>query len=676
MIGVFLRELRENLKWAAVIFALLLVMVIHELRDAEPLLLYTFPQRYLLLFAPMAGLLMGVVQSLFETKADNWGFVVHRPVRRGEIFAAKCAAGLLLLYGAVALPCAILSIWAARPGHVPLPFQGRMVLPMLADVLNAACYYFAGLVIAQRRARWLGTRVLPLGLPLACSAAVFLFVPQFWQALLLIGIVQAIGATAALGVFAGNGEPEEALAPRVALGAMIYPGAIGIFFGLFGLTQAFVPSDERWQYYQIDRGGNVVRVTQTIEHGDRGWSFADASGRPLPQYEGLDLDDPANRNQFVKFTAHLVEPGSIPWPLTVLYANGGFRFPTPGVAPLKSVAPPGVRLRFWPVYDVPARVIDLFDPVTHLRIGTVGPAGFAPGATPPAKRFDGTPLNLFLQGNSHVLAFESIIYRIELDQRRVRPVYIPAQGDAIFSAADLGEPRDPHVLVATRHGLHLIDADGKRLFSAPWEHDPATHNFDATMLASNHHVIVRAYSNPGVRPYVLDVMEYAADGKLLRRTALPPLTDPRSPKRVETMAFGAMFPVALRTLCASWLLDDVFDVRTDEFARWFDGFMWGSAILCAAVALLLGWRCMLGVPKTLGWSAASLLLGPGGIVVMLGVIEWPALERCPACRRARPAARRLCPRCRAPLAPTPRDGREIFDPADEAPTIGRLEPVA
>ena len=106
MIGVFLRELRENLKWAAAIFAVLLVIVVHELRDPEAMLLYEFPKRYLLLFTPVAGLVMGVVQSLFETKPDNWGFVVHRPVRRGEIFAAKCAAGLLLLYAALALPCA------------------------------------------------------------------------------------------------------------------------------------------------------------------------------------------------------------------------------------------------------------------------------------------------------------------------------------------------------------------------------------------------------------------------------------------------------------------------------------------------------------------------------------------------------------------------------------------
>ncbi|HEY2584804.1 MAG TPA: hypothetical protein VGI81_03440 [Tepidisphaeraceae bacterium] len=676
MIGVFLRELRENLKWAAMIFAGLLVFVIHELRDAGPMVMFELAQRYTTLLAPIAGLLMGVVQSLFETKPDNWGFVVHRPVRRGGIFAAKCAAGLLLLYVALALPCLIASIWAAQPGHLPVPFQGRMVLPMLADVLAAGCYYFTGIVIAQRRARWFGTRLLPLGLALATSATLFMFVPLFWQAALLILIVQAIGATAAWGVFARNGEPDAALAPRAALGAMIYPGAIGVAFGLFGLSQAFVPGGGRWQYYQVARDGTAVRVTQTIEHGDRGWSYADPAGRPLPQYEGLDLDDPANRSLFIKFGARLVDPRAIRWPLSVLYTNRGYRYPTPGVVPLKAVAPPGVRLRFWPVYDVPAGVIDLFDPVTHTRIGTVGPGGFARGQTPPTRRFEGTPLNLFMQGNSHVMTFDSVVYWIELDQRRVRPVYTAAAGDPIFSAAEVGEPRNPDILVATRGGMHLIGTDGQLRFSVPWEHDPATHNFAAALLPSNHHLIVQTYSNPGVKPSFQDVVEYSPQGVAARRTDLPALTDPHSPKRIETMVFGAILPVAARPFCPSWILDDVLDVRTGEFARWFEAFMWGSAILCAALTLLIGGRCALGMPKTLGWSAANLLLGPAGVVVMLGLNDWPAVERCAACGRIRPAGRRLCAHCHAPLAPPPRDGREIFDPAEDATPLEALQPTA
>ena len=675
MIGVFLRELRENLKWAVVICGVMLVMVCHDIRNAGPMFLFVFPQPHTILGAPLAGLLMGIVQALFETKPDNWGFVVHRPVRRAGIFAAKCAAGLLLLYVALALPCLIAAAWAARPGNLAIPFQGRMVLPMMADVLNAGCYYFAGMVLTLRRARWFGTRLLSLGLALASSALVSMFVAQFWQVVLVILIVQVIGALAAWGVFTSNGAADGARATRLALGAMIYPGALGVGMGLFGFTQAFTPG-VRWQYYQIDRDGNVVRVTQTIERGERGWAFADPAGRPLPQYDGMDLDDPANTNQFVHFNARLVDPRAIPWPLTVLYANMGYRSPAPGLVPLRTVAPPGVKLRFSAVYDMPGRVIDLFDPVSRVQIGTVGPTGFSSPGTPPAGRFAGTPLNLFLSGGSRVLAFDSIVYWIELEQRRVRPVYTADRDDSVFAAAELGAPTDPTILVGTRHRLHLLRPDGRLLFSTPLEQDPAKYNFEAATLPSNHHLILRAFSNPGTAPYRQEVLEYSADGNLIRRSELPRLTDFRSPKRTETMTFGAIFPVAARPLCPSWILDDVLDVRTEQFAGLFEGSMWGSTALCAALTLLIGRRCGFGGSKMIGWSLANLLLGPAGVVVMLGLNDWPARERCATCGRDRLAGQRDCPHCGAALGPVARDGREIFEPADASPPADALRPVA
>jgi len=675
MISIFLRELRENLKWAAVIFGVLLVMVLHELRDPPTMLLFDLPQRYTLWLGPIAGLLMGVVQVLFETRPDNWGFVVHRPVPRAGIFLAKCAAGLLLLYAALALPCLVAVISAARPGRLAIPFQGRMVFPMLADVLNAGCYYFAGMVLTLRKARWLGTRLLPLGVPLASSAIAIMFIAPFWQALLVILIVQAIGAAAAWGVFADNGAAERRVATRFALGAMVYAGAIGMAIGLVGFSQGFTPGG-RWQYYQVDRDGNVVLITQTIQHGERGWAFTDPAGRPLPQYDRVDLDDPAYANQFLRFNARLVDRESIPWPITVLYTSAGYRSPMPGLIPLRAVAPAGVRLRFSAVYDIPQRAIDLFDPVTRMPIGLVGPAGFSPPDQPPIERFAGTPLLPFLQGGSHVLAFDSIVYWIELDHRRVRPVFVPQPDDPVFSAAEVGPAIDSKILIATTHRLHLLERSGQLVWSAPLDQDPMRCNFDAALLPANRHLVLRTFSNPGTKPYCNVVSEYSVDGMLLHQVELPRLTDFRSPKKIETMAFGAIFPVAARAICPSWILDEVLDVKTEEFSNFFDEFMWSSAILCAILTLLIARRCGMGWSKTIAWSSANLLLGPAGVATMLALYDWPARERCVACGRSRLAARRDCSHCGAPLASAPQDGREIFEPAEAFGLHGAALPVA
>src|SRR5215213_9607908 len=106
MTTIFLRELRENLKWAGVICAVLCFLFYNKMVGANPLMLFALPPSSTIFVAPLAGLLMGVMQSLFETRPDNWAFVVNRPVSRLTIFVAKCAAGLCLLYAALLLPLA------------------------------------------------------------------------------------------------------------------------------------------------------------------------------------------------------------------------------------------------------------------------------------------------------------------------------------------------------------------------------------------------------------------------------------------------------------------------------------------------------------------------------------------------------------------------------------------
>ena len=672
MITVFLKELRENLKWAAVIFGVLLVFVVHEIRDTGPGFLFDFPNQHTVFLTPLAGLLLGIVQMLFETKPDNWSFVVHRPVSRRQIFIAKCAAGLLLLYVSLLLPCIVAWVWAARPRNLALPFQSRMILPMLADVLNGGCYYFVGMLVTLRRARWFGSRLLPLGMALASSFAITMLVEQFWQVLLIILIIETIGATAAWGIFAANGEEPKSMPARLALGAMIYPGALGVIIGVIGFSQAFT-SGTRWQYYQIDRSGDVVLITQTIDRGERGWSFTDPAGNPLPQYAGLDLDDPANANRFVKFNAHLIDRQSIPWPLKVEFAAMAYRSPTPGMAPLRDIAPPGIKVPFSAIYNVQQRLIDLYDPVSHAQIGIVGPAGFNADPSAPAQQFPGTPINLFVRG-THTLAFESQVYWLQLDRRRVQPIFTATSDDPVFSAAEVGPPDNPKALVATRHQLHLLRPDGTEIFAAPMAYDPPRYYFDAAILP-NGHLILEAFPVPGAPPEGRRVMEYDQAGALVRTTQPPLLRDFRSPKKYETMMFGSVFPVLARPAVASWILDELIDIRSEDFAHLFEAFMWGSAILCAALSLLIGRRCGLGMSRTIGWSIANLLLGPAGVAVMLSVNDWPARETCAACGQKRIAARRLCSSCGAPQSAAELDGREIFEPADESGTGQLLAPV-
>ena len=110
------------------------------------------------------------------------------------------------------------------------------------------------------------------------------------------------------------------------------------------------------------------------------------------------------------------------------------------------------------------------------------------------------------------------------------------------------------------------------------------------ILPGNRHLVLNVGSLPGVKPWYHRVVEYAGDGSVLRSTDLPELPAFRGPKLPETALFGALFPVAARPIVPIWVLDDVFDIRSEEFSHVFDGFMFGSAIVCAALTLLLSRR--------------------------------------------------------------------------------------
>src|SRR6185369_1093614 len=119
-----------NLKWAAIVFLVLSFAVYMNIRDnPRPFMLYQLPSQFGTMITCIAGLMMGIVQSVFETKPDNWAYVVHRPEWRWRIFAAKCAAGLLLLYRALATPFLLAALWASKPGNLTMPFHASMMLP-------------------------------------------------------------------------------------------------------------------------------------------------------------------------------------------------------------------------------------------------------------------------------------------------------------------------------------------------------------------------------------------------------------------------------------------------------------------------------------------------------------------------------------------------------------------
>jgi hypothetical protein len=682
---IFFKELHENAKWALLIFGALCLLVLLEIRTGNPFILNHLAQERTIFFAPLAGLLMGVAQSVFETRPDNWAFIVHRPVSRWSVFSAKCLAGLVLLYFSLILPCLLAAAWAARPGNVATPFHWQALLPMLADIFNSSCFYFAGIVLTLRKARWFGSRFLPLGLAVA-SSIVVVSTPQFWVAILFSCVSISISTIAAWSVFATSGTADRGWLPRLALAAMIFAGAIGIglgleiFLGVFNTVSA-------WNGLRVDADGSILRIHWTLDGSDRRCIISDSNGLPLAKYSGVDVDDPANANQFIQFSNLVFDDSSVPWPYSM--QSRGYRSSVPEVVRLRAVATPKVEggvnigsaggrdiamstaagaalVPYICVLDAVERIIKLYDPITHVLLGTVGPSGFSSMAEGPSQQFPASPLNLFLQANTHTLTFPSAVYWMELDQHRVRPLLVASTDDPVVSACELPPQTNPIVVVLTRSTLHVLKPSGDKVFTVPFNLDKSKYFFQFAVLPSNHHFLVLADPLPQFETSVSSqVFEYSTEGQLVRQTQLAQIAaDTSERKWRRTAIMGAIWPPVLLPLYAACNLDWIFE--TDYRQCWpsFIRNMLISSLLSGVGAFFLSRRLGFGIATALAWSVVSLLLGPAGVVVILSLFDWPARELCAGCGRRRLVGIRQCAHCGATLPPPALDGREIFEPED------------
>src|SRR5262249_22291347 len=156
------------------------------------------------LVAGLSAAMLGFLQAFSEGRGDKRSMLIHRPLSPSRIFLGKVIAGASLYLFAILTPTAIAVVLAAAPGHVAAPFEWRMALPWLADVLTGLVYYFAGILVAQREARWYGSRCLPLAAGILTSLIVW-NVSEFRHALVVISVMSGLVALAAWGSFLAGG---------------------------------------------------------------------------------------------------------------------------------------------------------------------------------------------------------------------------------------------------------------------------------------------------------------------------------------------------------------------------------------------------------------------------------------------------------------------------------------
>ncbi|HZZ30281.1 MAG TPA: hypothetical protein VFE46_19945, partial [Pirellulales bacterium] len=116
----------------------------------------------MLVVAGLLAVAVGLWQTLCEVNRGTVQFLLHRPVQRQEVFAAKLLVGVAACLVVAVLPLLYYAVWASTPGSIAAPFDWSMTTSTWIVCLQMPLLYLAAFLSGLGEGRWLGSRALPL----------------------------------------------------------------------------------------------------------------------------------------------------------------------------------------------------------------------------------------------------------------------------------------------------------------------------------------------------------------------------------------------------------------------------------------------------------------------------------------------------------------------------------
>ena len=683
MKAVIQKELRENLKLAALGFVLFTVLLFNEYyhynllikhlvrgsvqaqdRPLQPLTSTSF-QVITALVCLLLAAVLGWCQIHNERHRDLWTFLVHRPISRTSIFLGKVIAGLGLYLLAAGLPLFAFIFWASIPGHVAAPFEWSLLGPIAALFLAGPACYFAGMLVAGRQARWYASRALPLPTAFLVST-VSMLVPHFWQGLLVLAVGGAILGMAAWGSFHTNGfflgQPplaKSALSVGMALGALV------VIFAGVAVCSIFLQQSSTWSYYGMTSEGTIYKVTAG---NNQPTEIADLNGNPLKDDKtGLPYSfEEVNRNLNL----------NVPWFSVEVNFNGRSRpqpyFQEPASFTLWRDIP-GTLWFYWGRYG---RLV-VFDVKSRRAVGSLGPNGFSSDVAGDGARFQPPPIinqlgPPFGGAMSYPLIYTaSAVYSVDFIKPSAAPIFttpaddpIGAIGACSWTGQFQADRSSALTAVVTRHFVYLVGVDGKVEWKTPYQgRYPNYNQLKLYRLRPEGHCALWLLPDPKAQQEAhgkLPVeVTWSADSQTNKTAQVPDLAAPGPAKlSAGEVAMSLLASPGITTFVL--LLPDQFGAtRLREL--WLS--LAAAVLLCLLIGIWLGHRYQFGLRAQLSWAAFHLVFGIPGLLAFLSVQEWPARERCPNCRRLRVVNREHCQHCAAAFPASAPTGVEIFEPA-------------
>ncbi len=678
MIAIIFKEIREHFKWAVlwmlgVMLAMAFVLVPESIGWSGSRIQTLCSENLQLLMSfgsAIGAALLGMLQSITEVRRDQCAFLFHRPLTRTRIFASKVVGGLTLYLTAMSIPLLLATLWARTPGQFAAPFDLRMSLAGVADILTGIVFYFGGILAGMRSARWYGSRALGVVAAIPCSMAVWA-VPEFWHALIVIGVFIATLGFAAWGSFTSLGayEPQSRSA-RFALGLSVLVGLTVIGGAVAGITNVVnTPRDGQWVAHAVDEDGTVICIAY-----DRYsvLSITDLNGGAIEKYA-----TPKSRENYRRTTLSFgfIRLGSRNrW--------SGYRSDT------RFYSQHGALEDTVWYYVNAARRVQGYSVKTNRRVASFGPDGFTSTPVAASASF-AEPRVRTSYSDCRLLVSPSTAYRVNYRSRTIKPILTGIEDSVITGACMVPRKGGAKTAdgigaaVSTSERIELFAEDGSPIFRTPLHCDPAKYGvieFATTAEEDRHFVWYNPAPDlprgermtlPGV------IVELSADGTEVRRHELPSQLKPAGdipwhvsliaiiePPYLVAFAGVYFFLTSGLDLSAGDVSANILLLRIlipNSFAVLCGVVILVTSVCCALAAGVIGGRYGFARDLRRRWAIICFFTGLGGLLTMWALIDWPAREACASCRKKTAVDRDRCQHCDAEFPSPTLDGTEVFD---------------
>jgi ABC-type transport system involved in multi-copper enzyme maturation permease subunit len=682
---IFKKEWRENFKIAAIGFAIYTFLLVQgyracsnfftslaladtswEPRSAQPLLSGEVLSNSAM-FCGLFGAILGWVQIFNERHRDLWAFLVHRPISRTEIFFGKVTAGLCLYVLGAGLPLVGFIVMATIPGHFPVPFQGKMVLPLTASFLSGFVCYFGGLLTGARQARWYASRGLGFGAGIIVSL-IITRVSEFWRVWVFLIPALLILVPGAWGSFVNNGYYEGQ--PKAGRRALVAALMLGCFVVVNFVMMTLMSLRSEIYYgqsagYQMTRDGTLYKVTQTpgklASITDlKGTTLMDPkTGRPMLQ---KDFDQLLAHTESISLYFK-TNPSDLYNEQSFGDSANYFFLWRQTMDTLWYWCPNG---RLWG-YDLQSRRF----------IGSLGPNGFATGISIGSDRFSRLEGPHYGSGYydenypSKTLMTDAALYELDYDNRTSRPFFTTTNNERIGAATDVsfGYGNWDYTLVGTKDFVRVLTPDGKCVSQISLEpFYPSYSSVSVCFLQTNEFAFwlypTRATNQLMGWKLPQHIFWVAADQKVFKTLDLPS-ERPRDWKMpfIEWLPCLVVAPASYVISPFSFRGDILFGFERLKY-QW-EGILMSviGAIVYAGIGWELGRRYCFSLQDQVKWAVWHLFFSLPGLLAFICVQEWPARETCPNCKKLRLVNREKCEYCDAEFAPPAKNGTEVFEVA-------------